>query len=82
VDHPVSHKGCIFPGGNQYKQFMDCLHGISDKYQDKLFALGISPGDLESHSARKGTSSHAPVAQQSLRQWHPYVFAQCGIWAI
>ena len=29
------------------------------KYPEELFALGISPGDLRSHSARKGASSHA-----------------------
>ncbi len=55
---PCSHKECLFPGGNQYEQFMDCLHHIVEKYPDELFALGIFPDDLGSHSARKGASSH------------------------
>jgi hypothetical protein len=38
---------------------MGCLHRIIEKYSDEFFALGISPGDLGSHSARKGASSHA-----------------------
>jgi hypothetical protein len=56
---PCSHKGCLFSGGNQYEQFMDCLHRIFEKYPDELFVLGILPGDLGLHSARKGASSHA-----------------------
>ena len=52
-------KGRLFPGGNQYDRFMDCLHRIVVKYPEAFFALGISPGDLGSHSARKGASSHA-----------------------
>ncbi len=57
--HPCSHKGHLFPGGNQYEQFTDCLHRIIEKYLDELFALSILPGDLGLHSARKGASSHA-----------------------
>ena len=56
-----SQKGCLCPGGNQYDRFMDCLHHIVVKYPEEMFALGISPGDLGSHSARKGASSHACV---------------------
>jgi len=56
--HP-SQKGCLFPGDCQYDRFMGCLHRIIDKYSDEFFALGISPCDLGSHSARKGASSHA-----------------------
>ncbi len=56
---PCSHKGCLFPGGNKYEEFMDCLHCIIEKYPDELFALGILPGNLGSHLARKGASSHA-----------------------
>jgi hypothetical protein len=57
--HPCSHKGCLFSGGNQYEQFMGCLHRIINKYPEKLFALGVMPGNLGLHSARKGASSHA-----------------------
>ena len=58
-EHKGEQKGCLFPGGKQYDCFMDCLHRIIGKYPAKFFALGISPGDLGSHSARKGASSHA-----------------------
>jgi hypothetical protein len=54
-----SQKGRLFPGECQYDRFMGCLHRIIEKYSDEFFALGISPGDLGSHSARKGASSHA-----------------------
>jgi hypothetical protein len=37
---------------------MSCLHRIVEKYPAVFFALGISPGYLGSHSARKGASSH------------------------
>ncbi len=57
--HPCSHKGRLFPEGKQYEQLMNCLHHIIEKYPDELFALGILPGDLGSHLARKGASSHA-----------------------
>jgi hypothetical protein len=54
-----SQKGRLFPGEHQYDRFMGCLHRILEKHSDEFFALGISPGDLGSHSARKGSSSHA-----------------------
>jgi hypothetical protein len=38
---------------------MSCLHRIVEKYPAVVLALGISPGDLGSHLARKGASSHA-----------------------
>ncbi len=49
-------KGRLFPGGNQYDHFMECL---VVKYPQEFAALGISQGDLGLHSARKGVSSHA-----------------------
>ncbi len=54
-----TQKRCLFPGGNQYNRFMDCLHRILVKYSEEFFALGISPGNLGLHLARKGASSHA-----------------------
>jgi hypothetical protein len=38
---------------------MDCLHRILAKYSKEFSALGISPGNLGLHLARKGASSHA-----------------------
>ena len=52
-------EGRLFPGGGQYERFMGCLHRIVEKYSDELMAFGISPGELGSHSARKGSSSYA-----------------------
>ncbi len=56
---PASHNGCLFPDYHHYDQFMCCLHWIIDKYLNKFFALGISPGNLGLHLVRKGASSHA-----------------------
>lgn len=53
------HSGRLFPGGNQYDRFMDCLHRIIDKHRDAFYSLGITAGDLGSHSARKGACSYA-----------------------
>lgn len=53
------HSGHLFPGGNQYDCFMDCLHRIINKHHEELYALGIAPGDLGLHSARKGACSFA-----------------------
>ena len=53
------HGGRLFPGAYQYERFMDCIHRIIAKYPREFFAVGISAGDLGSHSARKGAASHA-----------------------
>jgi hypothetical protein len=44
-----TQKGRLSPGGNQYNQFMDCLHRILAKYSKEFIALGILPGDLGLH---------------------------------
>ena len=51
-------EGHLFPGGGQYERFMNCLHCIVEKYSEELKAFGISPGEMGSHSARKGSSSY------------------------
>ncbi len=51
--------GRLFPGGNQYDRFMDCLHRVIENNLDVFLALGILPGDLGSHSTRKEASSYA-----------------------
>ena len=53
------HGGRLFPGAYQYELFMDCIHRIIAKYRREFFAVGISAGDLGSHSVRKGAASHA-----------------------
>ena len=59
VGHKVNLAGCLFPGGQQYDWFMECLRRIIEKYPQEFIALGICPGNLGSHSARKGACSHA-----------------------
>lgn len=51
--------GRLFPGGDQYGRFMDCLRRIVENNLEEFRQLGISPGDLGSHSARKGSCSLA-----------------------
>jgi hypothetical protein len=41
-----TQKECLFPGGNQYGRFMDCLLRILAKYSEEIYALGILPGNL------------------------------------
>ncbi len=50
--------GHLFPGGDQYGRFMLCLHRIIEKNTEEFLLLGIKPGDLGSHSARKGACSY------------------------
>ena len=54
-----SKRGLLFPGGNQYKRFMSAFHNIIKENADELARLGVEPGDLGSHSARKGACSFA-----------------------
>jgi hypothetical protein len=55
---PDCNKGCLFPGQFQYERFMSCLHWIVEKYPAVFFTLGMSPGDLGSHLARRGARSY------------------------
>jgi hypothetical protein len=59
IEGTSQHYGRLFPGAYQYERFMECMHRIIAKYPDDFFSLGISAGDLGSHSARKGAASHA-----------------------
>ena len=54
-----SRRGLLFPGGNQYQRFMSAFHNIIKENADELARLGVEPGDLGSHSARKGACSYA-----------------------
>ncbi len=51
----------LFPGGDQYGHFMDCLCQIMDNNQDEFLQLGIHPRVLGLHSAWKGACSFASV---------------------
>ena len=44
----------LFPGRNQYERFMGILHSVIKENAEEFRKLGIEPGDLGSHSARKG----------------------------
>jgi hypothetical protein len=59
TDSDVDGYGLLFPGGNQYGQFMDCLQWVIEKNLNKFVMLGNFPGDLGSHLARKGLCSYA-----------------------
>jgi len=59
TDEDGSPSGRLFPGGEQYHRFMDCLHRVIEKNRDEFLELGIRPGDLGSHSACKGVCSFA-----------------------
>ena len=59
TDGDGNPSGRLFPGGDQYGRFMDCLRRIIDSNEDEFLQLGIRPGDLGSHSARKGACSFA-----------------------
>jgi hypothetical protein len=68
-------RGLLFPGGNQYQRFMGVFHKIILSNREEFSRLGIQPGDLGSHSARKGACSFAsagctvspPIASICLR---------------
>ncbi len=49
----------LFPGANQYDCFMKCFHKVINANPEAFKVHGIGPGDLGSHSARKGACSHA-----------------------
>jgi hypothetical protein len=51
--------GCLFPRGDQYGWFMDCLRRVVEKNQDVFLGLGICPGNLGLHSEREGACSFA-----------------------
>ena len=55
----VGRSSHLFPGGDQYGHFMDCLHRVIRNNLEEFLMLGIKPGDLGSHSAQKGASSYA-----------------------
>ena len=59
TDEDGNPSGRLFPGGEQYHRFMDCLRRIIENNLDEFLQLGIRPGDLGSHSARKGACSFA-----------------------
>ncbi len=59
TDEDGNCSGHVFPGGDQYGQFMDCLCQVVEKNQGVFFVLGIHSSDLASHSAWKRACSFA-----------------------
>src|SRR6056300_898672 len=45
----------LFPGSSQYSCFMKIFHKTVDAHAADFKKLGITKGDLGSHSCRKGT---------------------------
>jgi hypothetical protein len=61
ADENGNLSGRLFPGGDQYGRFMDCLQRAVEKNQDVFLGLGIRPGNLGLHSVWKGACSFAAV---------------------
>ena len=59
TDEVGNPSGRLFLGGEQYHHFMDCLRRIIKNNLDEFLQLGIRPGNLGLHSARKGACSFA-----------------------
>jgi hypothetical protein len=59
ADEDGNLSGRLYPGGDQYGRFMDCLQQVVEMNQDVFLGLGICPGDLGFHSAWKGVCSFA-----------------------
>ena len=59
TDEDGNPSGRLFPGGDQYGRFMDCLRRVVENNQEVFLPLGVRPGDLGSHSAWKGACSFA-----------------------
>jgi hypothetical protein len=49
----------IFPANNQYHRYSDILSKVVAKNASKFAQVGIAPGDIGTHSARKGAASLA-----------------------
>ena len=45
----------LFPGGSQYERFVKIFHKVISKNKEEFEKLGVKPGDLGSHSTRKGS---------------------------
>jgi hypothetical protein len=41
-----SKRGLLFPGGNQYQQFMTAFHSVIRDNAEEFARLGVEPGDL------------------------------------
>lgn len=49
-----SSDGRLFPGPSQYNRFMKIFHRTMEEHEVEFAKLGVSKGDLGSHSCRKG----------------------------
>ena len=49
----------LFPGSNQYERFMKVFHRVMLNNEEAFQRVGVKPGDLGSHSTRKGACSLA-----------------------
>ena len=49
----------LFPGSNQYECFMKVFHRVMCNNEEAFQRVGVKPGDLGSHSTRKGACSLA-----------------------
>jgi hypothetical protein len=83
INEDGNPSGRLFPGGDQYGRFVDCLRRIIEDNQDEFLQLGIRPGNLGSHSAWKGGHAALPVWEvRCPRQWFQFACGQCGVWVL
>ncbi len=64
-------------GENKHDRFMKCFHKVIRENADAFRRLGIEPGDLGSHSARKGAYSRAAAGSTA----SPPIVSIC-LWAM
>ena len=51
----LQERSPLFPGDSQYERFVKIFHKVIRENKEEFEKLGVKPGDLGSHSARKGS---------------------------
>jgi phage-related protein len=53
----IKTNASVFAGKSQYERYSKLFQGIIKKYESELKELGVGPGDLGTHSCRKGVAT-------------------------
>ena len=53
----LSSNASLFPGNSQYERFNDEFTELVKEYSEELKIFGVEPGDLGTHSTRKGVGT-------------------------
>ena len=71
--HSSNRKGLLFPGESQTKRFSKAFTALTKTFESEIRGMGYLPGDLGSHSIRKGaggsTSAPSPIAVRIRGAW-------------